>query len=432
MSLRRNALLLIVLAGALGILGQWSASASLARVWALPAALLLLGLAYEMAAAGRCPLEVELLAPERWPLGRSMPVRFIFRQQTRHVVAIQVALSAPGEFAAEPRSESLELAPGLAVTACVDATPRRLGRFEWPATSVRLGGRLGLAWWPRRAAAGRGVAVVPDVAGSLEYGFGSQRGGGQRGRGTGSGVEILQLREYRPGDALRAVDWKASARRGRLISRDFVEDQHLEIMVAIDAGRASGLGAGALDRLGLYVNVAARFAERAAALDDAVGVLVFAAQPLAMLAPARGDAAVMRIRRALASCRPQPSEANPVLAAAHVRATARRRTLVILLTDLDEPSAREQLAEAVRLLRPKHFPFVAGFESDRIAALAQARTRDPLGAYRALAAVEHTNTVAANVRALRALGAAALTARPERLDAAVLAAYREFRHKRRV
>ncbi|HEY7889684.1 MAG TPA: hypothetical protein VIC29_15795 [Steroidobacteraceae bacterium] len=210
------------------------------------------------------------------------------------------------------------------------------------------------------------------------------------------------------------------------------EDQNLEIVVAVDAGRASGLAADEVDRLSLYVNVAARLAQRAVELGDAVGLVVFAAQPLAALAPARGGGGVARIRKLLSTCRVDASESNPVLAAARIRTLTHRRSLVVLLTDLEDASATGQLVQAVRLLRPKHFALIAGLESARIAALAEARAREPLGAYRALAAVEYCNTLAANLRGLRALGAAAIAARPEQLDRAVLDAYREHRRRRRV
>ncbi|MFZ0553233.1 MAG: hypothetical protein WAM21_20725, partial [Steroidobacteraceae bacterium] len=125
-------------------------------------------------------------------------------------------------------------------------------------------------------------------------------------------------------------------------------------------------------------------------------------------------------------------ESNPVLAAARIRTLTHRRSLVVLLTDLEDASATEQLIHTVRLLSPKHLALIAGLESARIAALAEARVRDPLGAYRALAAVEYCNTIAGNARALRALGAAAITARSEHLDRAVVDAYREHRWRRRV
>jgi uncharacterized protein (DUF58 family) len=430
MSLRRNALLLVLLTGLLAILGQWSPE--LTRWWRLPAALLLLGLAYEAMALRRCIVHLKLVAPERWPLGRPGEMRYELLQVEGPAFWIQALLTAPDEFAAEPRLISLRLERGGPGSAVMRAAPRRLGQYGWPAPLMRIGGALSLAWWSRRFAAHFTVTVVPDLVDRSERAAGSGGRGEERARTLGAGAEILQLREYRPGDPLRVVDWKASARRGRLISRDRSEDQHLEVIVAVDAGRTGRLGAGEIDRLGGYVNVAARLAQRAVELDDAVGLLVFAAQPLAALRPARGDAAVIRIRELLAACRVQPRESNPVLAAARIRSMAERRSLVVFLTDLEDASAGEQLVEAVQLLAPKHFPFIAGFESARIEGLARAAVGEPLGAYRALAAVQYGNTIAANVRALRALGAPALTARPDHLDRGVLEAYTQLRQRRRI
>ena len=431
MSLRQNALILILLTGLIGIVEIWSAPQDIGHLWALPAALLLLGLAYETALLSRCEVELQLQAPEYWPLARSQSVQFKFRQQSRRRLSIQAVLSAPEEFASTSRIEALQLADGVATVVTLDAAPRRLGRYSWPQPTLRVGGVLGLAWWSRKVVADCTVTVVPEAVEELERTRGAQ-GGAKAVLSGGSGAEVLQLREYRRGDPLRAVDWKATARRGRLISRDFSEDQHLEVIVAIDAGRTSALGAGEVDRLSLYVNVAARFAQRAAFLEDAVGVVVFAAQPLAMLAPARGEAAVARIRDLLTACRVQPGDSNPVLAAARIRTMAQRRSLILMLTDLEDASAGSQLLRAVRLLTPKHLPFIAGFQSARIEALGRSPVSNPIDVYRALAAVEYTNTMEANVRALRALGAAALTAQPADLENAVVDAYRQFRERRRV
>ncbi|MGH8217544.1 MAG: DUF58 domain-containing protein [Steroidobacteraceae bacterium] len=430
MSLKRNALLLILLTGLLAILGEWSPA--LARAWCVPAALLLVGLAYEGVIVGRYAVHLRLLAPERWPLARAIEMRCVLEQRSRPYVPIELLLCAPDEFTAEPRAQTLRLARAVPRVAVLVAAPRRLGSYRWPSPALRIGGPLGLAWWSRRMHGTRSVIVVPDLIDRFEQAAGAHHAGGERARRAGVGAEILQLRDYRPSDPLRTIDWKASARRGRLISRDMSEDQHLEVIVAIDAGRASALGAGEIDRLGLSVNIAARLAQRAVALDDAVGLLIFASQPLAALAPARGDAAVMRIRELLSACRAQPTESNPVLAAVRIRALAHRRSLVVILTDLEDASAGEQLVEAVKLLAPKHFTFIAGFESARIEGLARAAVGEPLGAYRALAAVEYQNALAANVRALRTLGAAALTARPEHLDHAVFEAYAQIRGRRRV
>lgn len=431
-SLRQRALLLILVCGLIGIVGTWSTRPELTRWWALPAALLLAGLAYEAALLRRTSVELEVQAPEYWPLGRARTVRFTFRQQVRQRLDIQVVLSAPAELAAEPRIETLRLRAGEPAVAVLAAVPRRLGRHAWPALELRVGGVLHLAWWSRTVATPCTVAVVPDLINRLAPAPGEQSRGAQPARTVGAGAEVLQLRDYIRGDPQRSIDWKATARRGHLVARDYSEDLHLDVIVALDSGRASGLGAGEADRLGLYVNVAARFAQRAVALGDAVGLVLFAAQPLAVLPPARGESAVVRMRDLLTACRVQPTESNAVVAAARIRAMAPRRCLIVFLTDLEDPSAGEQLVKAVRLLTPKHLPFFAGFKSERIEALARTPAREAIGAYRALAALEHASRVEASVRALRALGAAALTARPADLDAAVLAAYHRFREQRRI
>lgn len=430
MSLRRNALLLILLTGLLAIGGEWSVA--LARWWSLPLAALLLGLTYETAVVQRIQLQLRLAAAQRWLLGRPQRLQFIFRQSDSAVLQVQAALSAPREMGAQPRVETLKLRRGIETSTTLEAVGRRLGTLAWPPPVLRLAGPLGLAWWPKRIAAACNVTVVPDLLVRSSMARGGRQAGEQRGRIAGAGTEVLQLREYRRGDPLRIIDWKASARRMRPISRDMTEDQHLEVIVAVDAGRASGLAAGAVDRLSLYINVAARLAQHAAELEDAVGLLVFAAQPLAAVAAARGDAAVARVRKALSACHVQPEESNPVLAAARIRTLTHRRSLIVLLTDLEDASATEQLVQAARLLSPKHFVLIAGCESTRIEALTAARTGEPLGAYRALAAIEYCNSVAGNVRALRALGAAAITARPAHLDRAIFDAYREHRRRRRV
>jgi uncharacterized protein (DUF58 family) len=431
-SLRQRALLLILAAALAGILGTWSTSYSPGTWWALPAGLLLAGLSYEARMLRRAAVDIQVEAPDPWPLGRTQPVRFIFRQHSGRAQSIQVVLSAPPELAGQWRIETLLLPPGESIAATLEATPSRLGGHDWPSPTLRVAGVLGLAWWSTRTTVRCTVRVVPDRVERLGQGAGDHGVGAQSARVAGSGTEVLQLRDYRRGDPLRAIDWKATARRGQLTSRDYSQDPHLTVIVAVDAGRASGLGAGDMDRLGLYVNVAARFAQRAAAVGDAVGVVLFAAQPLAVLAPARGEAAVIRMRELLTACRVQPGESNPVLAAARVRALAQQRSLVLFLTDLEDLAAGEQLVNAARLLQPKHLPFIAGFQSERINALVGAPAREPMGAYRALAAQEYVTTLHANVRALRAAGAAALMARPADLDAAVLNAYRQLRAQRRI
>ncbi|HWW22121.1 MAG TPA: DUF58 domain-containing protein [Steroidobacteraceae bacterium] len=433
MALRQNALILLLLTGLVAIAGDWSGEFELARFWYLPAALLLLGLAYERWMASRAAPELQINAPPRWFLGRATAIHFLIGHRLARALTLELAPGGAPEISMDRSIRTISAAAERSTASAAVATARRLGIYPWPAMRIRIGGVLGLAWWPQVLKAAGGIRVVPEILREPDRMPGIGRLAGLEGQQRmGSGAEVQQLREYQQGDPPRAIDWKASARSRRLISRDFSEDQQLDIVLAVDAGRASALAAGDTDRLALYANVAARLAQRAASLDDRVGLVVYAERPLAALAPSHGEAAVTRVRAVLSDMSVQPVDSNPALAAVRIRSLAHQRCLVVLLTDLDDASMTGELRTALRLLLPKHLPFVAGVASPRVQALGSARATYELDVYRSLAAQEYSNTLRQNVMSLRALGAAAVLATPERLDRAVLNAYWTMRQRRRI
>jgi len=432
MGLRQNALILLLLTGLAAIAGDWSGDIQLARFWCAPAALLLLGLAYETWMVSRAVPRVRLEAPDHWFLGRATTVELQLSHSLSRMLTFEIAPSAAPELSMDRSLRTVRAPVDEVGRQVLTATARRLGRYQWPALRIRTGGVLGLAWWPRTLPIEGEFQVVPDIVRDLERVHGANALGSLAGQRVGSGSEILQLRDYQPGDAPRAIDWKASARTRRLISRDFSEDQQLDIVVAVDAGRASGLAAGQSDRLALYANVAARLAQRAATLDDRVGLLVYAQRPLAALAPSGGTAAVARVRALLAQMSVQPMDSNHILAALRIRSLVRHRSLVVLLTDLDDASMTGEMRRAVQLLLPQHLPFIAGVSSEHAIAMARKAATEKSEVYRSLAAQEYSNSLARSVASLRALGAPAVLASAQELDRAVLQAYLNFRRRRRV
>jgi uncharacterized protein (DUF58 family) len=432
MSLRQNAIVLAVLAVLVAIVGEWSSDATLSRLWLLPLALLLLGLAYEAWVTRRAQLELSIGAPKQSVLGRTTTLELRFTHRLARALALQIAPGSPAPVESDSTLQTLVVPAGAGAGISLTATPRRLGQHVWPLQRVRVSGPLNLAWWSRPLDARFTMRVGPDLLGDDAHRV-AVGGAGTRARTLlGAGGEILQLREYRPGDPQHVIDWKATARTNRLISRDFSEDQHLEIVLAIDAGRSSTLRAGELDRFGHYANIAARFAEHAVSQDDQVGLVLFADQPLVAIAPGRGIATVARIRATLAAAQPVLAESNPLNAVLRIRTLVRRRSLVIMLTDLDDATVAGQLASAAKLLLPKHLPLVAGLASPEAQSLAHTGTDAWLGPYESLAAQEYCARLERNAAGLRALGAPTLLARPDLMERAVFEAYTEFRTRRRV
>jgi uncharacterized protein (DUF58 family) len=375
---------------------------------------------------------IEISAASRWFLGRGNRVLLRFTQRLRRSLRIEFAPLAPSPFSLDSAVRTVRIPARSQAVLEVPVTPRRLGHHRWPAQRIRITGPLGLASWSRRVEVDCDATVSPDLLRNAPDAQGMGSSGGRVSARRGAGAELLQLRGYQTGDPPRLIHWKASARAGRLISRDFAEDQHLEVVVVIDAGRSSGLRAGELDRFGHYVNAAARLAQYVVAQDDLIGLVVFADQPLLALPPARGLRAVTRLRRSLETLQVTGNESNPLQAAVRVRSLVRHRSLVVLFTDLDDADAASQLLGAVRLLLPRHLPFVAGLSSPAAEALAGAPASGWLDPFESLAAQEYCTGLGRKVQALRALGAPALVARPEQLDGAVLQAYSRFRQRRSV
>jgi uncharacterized protein (DUF58 family) len=426
--LRLNSCALILVAALLAIMGDWQPG--LAGLWRLPAALLLLGLAYESWIVSKAHLAVELQAPERLYLGRAAAIHFICSHALKRTLAIEIAPSAPESFDIESSVESLQVKSGQRVATERRVVAKRLGSSEWPPLRARISGPLNLAWWPREVACRAVVRVLPDLFRNAGEVQGVSALGSQGSIDAGGGAEVLRLRDYRAGDPPRVIDWKATVRANRLISREFTQEHRLQIVIVIDAGRSSALRAGSLDRFGHYVNIAARLAQFAAEREDLVGLVLYADRPLAALPPARGQNAVARLRGVLAGARIERTESNPLYAVTRVRSLVHHRSLIVMLTDIDDASAESQLAHAVRFLLPKHLPFVAGLSSAEAEAMARAPARTWLDPYRALAAQEYCIGLERKARALNALGAPTLLAKPEQLEHAVFAAYAKFRQRR--
>jgi uncharacterized protein (DUF58 family) len=406
--------------------------AALALLWRWPAALLVVGLICEGYLIRRVIVRGDVETAARAALGREQGAAFAFHNAAPRAVEIEYAPVTPSGFEPLSATRFLNLPASGAARDPFALMPVRLGVQRWPALPVRCRGAAGLAWWPREVPITRVINVAPDA---MRLGHARPRGrraGLRSRRALGAGSELYQLRAYAPGDPLARIDWKASARSGALVTREFNEDQHLDILIALDAGRFSRVRAGRLDRLGLYANIAARFAQIATPNDDRVGLMVFADRPLAVCAPERGLRAIARLHSTLARLEVEAAESDPLAAALAIRALLKHRSLIIVLTDLDDAAAGEALARAVRLLSPPHLVVVAGVQSFEIHALAQLEARGWRDPWVALAASEHEKRSAARRLQLRRLGTPVIAASEEALEEAVFAEYERLRRRRRV
>lgn len=432
MHLAERGYALILLTALLAIAGTWSVDPALEGVWQWAALLLLAGLALEGFFVQRARLHADIETAPRARLGREQSAAFVFRNDSAREADIEYAPVMPAGFEPLQRTRHLTAPRRSVGRDSFTLLPVRLGLQRWPAIPARLLGRFGLAWWPQTLSVSREISVAPDTLRSPRRRPSGAPTGMRPRRVVGAGSELHQLRPYVPGDPLSRIDWKATARARRLTTREFSEDQHLDILVAIDAGRFSRVRAGKLDRLGLYSNIAARFAEVVTPSDDRIGLVVYSDRTLAVCAPERGMAAVIHIRQTLERLNVQPAESDPMAAALRIRGLLKHRSLVVMLTDLDDASVAEQLARAVRLLSPPHLVVAAGVRNQEILDLTHRPARNWRDPWIALAAEEHECRAASQRTRLRRLGAPVIATKEGLLEQAVFAEYETLRRSRRI
>jgi uncharacterized protein (DUF58 family) len=424
--------LFIALTALLGVAGTWSEVPAFASAWLFPAFLLLVGLAFEAWYLRGTRVDLRMRYEERLKLGRPVQGAFAFAHNRGRELVLQYARVLPPALKQSTDVRRVALPPEEELLDAAEILPLRLGAGRFGEVPARLLGRFALAWWSRSLTQNAAFTVAPDtVPGGARPVAGEAAGETPR-RLPGVGVELLQLRDYSAGDALSRIDWKATARRGALISREYSEAQHLEILLVIDAGRGSRVRAGALDRLGLYANVAARLAEHAVSIEDRVGLLVYADRIVGACLPDRGVRAVARLRRSLEVLESDRGESDPVAAAIHARRLLRHRGLVVWLTDLAEPARNDELMQALKALVPRHQPIVAAPHAAEIARLADSVAQEWRDPAVTLAAREHQQRAQLQVATMRRSGIVVLDEPDDKLDRAVLDAYLNLRRRRRV
>lgn len=414
-----------------GIAGQWSRVVG-ESLWLVATAVFTLALAAEALGIRRQEVSLARRMPARAYLGVPFPARLEVRNPFAHALAMDVVEALPESMSTQNDETQLVVSPGASTQACLSLTPCALGSIQWSTLYTRTRGIFGLAWWYRVRELPASVEIAPRYMSRRQL----RRGSAQMGRYAhpvpGSGSELFGLRDYVPGDPVRAIDWKATARRARPVVRLYERDEHLELYLAIDVGRMSGIQSGTLTRLHHYVNVAARLGQRALHQGDQVGLVLFADTPLLRLASIGGEQGLLRLRETLGRARTQARESNPLAAALELGRMAHLRSLMVLLTDVDEPAAAPQLLQAARLLAPKHQPLVAGILDDEVLDLRWHRALRWQDPYRSLAALELVREARRTAHRLHRTGAEVVLTRSENLDTELIDRYERLRQRQRV
>jgi uncharacterized protein (DUF58 family) len=241
--------------------------------------------------------------------------------------------------------------------------PPRRGRFAFGQTAVRYLSRLGLVWNQTRAGQAMSVKVYPNMRRAREaelkaLGARSLVASHRKTSWRGEGREFESLRDYVRGDELRHVSWTATARRGKLTTRQYQIERDQTIIIALDAGRLMTARIENETKLDLAVHATLALMSAAARGGDNSGLVVFGRQIKTYLPPKRGVEHIDATLEALHALEPEMIEPSYARAFQFIAANIKRRALVVVLTDLVDEEGSRELLTSLKLLRPRHLPLV--------------------------------------------------------------------------
>jgi uncharacterized protein (DUF58 family) len=241
--------------------------------------------------------------------------------------------------------------------------PPKRGQISFGRIAVRYLSHWRLAWCQTTAGEPITVKVYPNMRRAREaelraLGTRSFVAARRKSQWRGEGRDFESLRDYVRGDEMRHISWTATARRGKLVTRQYQMERDQTILVALDAGR---LMTGRLEnetKLDLAVHATLALMSAAARAGDNAGLLVFGRRIKTFLPPKRGAEHLDAALESLHAIEPEKIEPSYARAFEFVSANSQRRSLVVVLTDLVDEEGSSELLASLKLLRPRHLPLV--------------------------------------------------------------------------
>ncbi|MFI7865731.1 DUF58 domain-containing protein [Ectopseudomonas khazarica] len=416
-----------VLLGALPLLGVDLAQSLLPMAWGLALALSAIAIIDGFWLRQRPSPRLQRELPGNLPLGRWSEVQLTAHHDFTQALEIEVFDHVPEGMAFEHLPQRISLHPGQQTRVNYRLKPLVRGHFHFARCELLLPSPLRL-WQARRVLQLEGESrVYPDFA--RLYGaqlkavddWLSQLGVRQRPR-RGLGLEFHQLREFRDGDTLRQIDWKATARKRTPIAREYQDERDQQIVFLLDCGRRMRSQDDELSHFDHALNACLLLSYVALRQGDAVGLATFASQQPRYLAPVKGPAQLNVLLNAVYDLETSQLPADFSAAADLLLARQRRRSLVVVVTNLRDEDDHELLA-AVRRLSRQHRVLIASLREEALDRLRQTPVEQFDQAIAYCGTLDYLNARADLHERLAAHDVPVLDARPGELGPELVSSY---------
>ena len=416
----------IALAIGLARPGWWVAGAA----WVLLIGALCLADAVLGAPRDRASLALE--APGAMGTAAPAPMRLTVSFDRRPPTAAETAAQVNQRLALSSHRAMAPVRGGEAA-ATFELTPMRRGEGVIERVWARWRGPFGLVWKQVSQTPNKVVSITPNVgavkdeairlfARDAMFGLKAQLE-------SGDGSEFHALRELAPGMDIRAIDWKQSARHGKLLAKEFRTERNHPVIFAIDTGRLMCeplLGAPRIDRA---INAALVMAFVSLKLGDRVGFYGFDVRPRLFSGAASGAHAFPFLQRVAARLDYSSEETNYTLGLTQLNAALERRSLIVIFTEFADTTTAELMLENAARLMKRHLVLFVIFRDEELEAIARREPADPEAVSRAVTAEALLKERDLVIARLVRMGAHIVDAPAAQVGPALLSAYIDLKKR---
>jgi uncharacterized protein (DUF58 family) len=406
------------------------------QLWLAAGAWVLLSVALMAAdfamAAAPAGAEVGVVAPVALGVGRAGEARLSATFSGAAPRELELATGGDERLLVHPERRRARVA-ARAAEAVVALEPRRRGEARLAGVWARWRGPLGLVWRQRFAPAPAPIAITPDIQGVKEQAlrlFTRDAPLGARAQlDLGEGAEFHALKEFQTGMDLRSVDWKQSARHGKLVGREYRAERNHHLVLALDTGRLMSAPVGGEPKIDVAINAALLLAFASLKLGDRVGLFAFDSRPRLTSGLTGGAGAYALLQKLAAGLDYSTEETNFTLALTSLGGQLKRRALITIFSDFADATSAELMVENVARLTRTHLVLFVLFRDEELESQVTAEPIEPDDVSRAVIAEALLKQREAVVTRLRRLGVQIVEADTAALGPALVNAYLDIKRR---
>jgi len=311
-------------------------------------------------------------------------------------------------------------------------TPVQRGDYEWGAINLRYRSTLGTFLRQARYPAPTAVRVYPNVLDVRKYDLLARKGlltelGLRNAKVFGSGTEFERLRDYTPDDEFRRINWKATARRNKLITVEYETERSQQVVCVLDTGRLMRPPLGDIQKLDYAVNAALLTSYVASLRGDQIGMLTFADEVGVYLAPRKGRGQFYTMLELLYNVQSQPVESDYARAFGYLSLKNKRRSLIVVFSDLVTLDAAKPLIAYMARLSQRHLPLLVVMNDPNITQIASQQPTSSSAVYERAVAEQLLGERRVILDTLNQAGVLTLDVPADKLSVAVINKYLELK-----